>query len=161
MNPLMTERTKTFPLIMLTSAMLLTGCTSSQLRQDAADVAAVGVAEPIQAKLERGHALTVSEVAHLSSAGVDDEILLRNFQSSWAVYRLTVEDVGRLKAAGTGEPVINAMLASQEQYGYAAQRPAHGYGYNYYPYRHSLHRGFHRRGFHRPGSHYYHSGRYH
>jgi len=140
------------PFSLLTCVVLFAGCASTQLRQDAATVAAVGTPEDLQYKIEHGKALTLDEITLLSAEGVTDDILLRNIDASYAIYRLDSNQVEDLKASGVSEPVIDALLASGDRrqhyrsgyYSYG-HRYGHGYGYRhrYHHYGHRRHRYYH------------------
>jgi len=115
-------------------AAFLGGCATPQLRKDAATATASGAPEILETKIERGRALTIEEIVHLTRIGVPEEVILRNFEASEAVYDLKVADVGRLQAAGVGDAVIDAMLASRQTY--AEQ------GYRYAPFYYGAYRGY-------------------
>jgi len=139
-----------FSLLMFTT--LFAGCASTQLRQDAATVAAVGTPDELEYKIEHGKALTLKEIKSLSAEGVTDDILLRNIDASYAAYRLDSNQVEDLKTAGVSERVIDALLASGDRrrhyrsgyYSYG-HRYGHGYGYRhrYHHYGHRRHRYYH------------------
>ncbi len=135
----------TAPVFLAIATVLFSGCASKQLRSDAATAAATGAPVPLESKIEKGSALTQDEIIALSKSGVSDDVILRNFEASWAVYDLKAGDVARLKSAGVSTLVIDAMLASHKSYGARSYRggghyysPGH-YGH-YYP-RHTF-RGF-------------------
>lgn len=138
-------------------AVFAVGCTSPQLRQDAATATAATAGPYMEDKLAHGRALTAEDVVLLSKKGVPDEVILRNFRASWAIYNLDVETVEHLKASGVSDTVVNAMLASRQSYGgparYYARVGYYGYyprGYGFFGPRHFRpHRGHHRHRHHR------------
>lgn len=145
----MKARLLVVPVVAAFSAVALTGCTSTQLRSDAATAAAIGVPETLEAKIKRGRALTPDEIAALSRQGVPDDVILRNIETSLAVYQLETADVDRLRSLGINTTVIDAMIASGARHSSPGYRSGVGYHHRGYHLHHPRHHYGGRRHHHR------------
>lgn len=74
---------------------------------------------------------TQADIINMSKEGVSDEVIIRIIQNSRTVYRLTADDVVRLRNAGVSSAVINYMLDSYVRFSQYEQRRADYYDYDY------------------------------
>ena len=104
---------RTRNLLFLTVPLLLAACAPSE--QQVADESAVersGVSPAIYDKMVHDDDLSVSDVAALSRARVNDGIILRYMRDHDTEYIISRQDVGYLEKNGVSQSIIDYMVQS-------------------------------------------------
>jgi hypothetical protein len=122
---------KALPLIAF--SVCLTGCEqSAQQRADFAAVQLAPVSPAIHDKMEHGDYLSVSDIADLGRAHINDAIIIRYLRDHDFYYRLNSEDVAFLLKSGVSHSVIDFMMRFRD-FGYYSPGPdPYYYGYPFF-----------------------------
>jgi hypothetical protein len=121
---------KRFHLIFLAPVLLLTACgPSDQQKVDYSAVQSSGVSSAIYDKMIHGDALSVSDVAALSRAHVNDGIVIRYIRDHGTIYVLSQSEISYLQSNHVSPSVLDYMVQTSQNYG-----PGYPYGYPYGPY---------------------------
>lgn len=92
----------------------------------------------------RPQPLSQADIISMVKAGVADEEIIRRIDGTRTVFRLSSDDVIRLRNEGVSDRIVNYMLDTYARYAADQQRRADYYDYNWhyrfgfygYPYRH-------------------------
>ena len=105
-------------LLFLAIPLLLGACASDQDLADQAAVERSGVSPAIYDKMVHDDALSVSDVAALSRARVNDGVVLRYMRDHDTVYVLSHEEIDYLQRNGVSPSIIDYMVQTgQGAYG--------------------------------------------
>ena len=112
----------------LLALMLLAGCATSGSKHQAylEQLRAQNVKPEVYAKAEELKSLSLADIEHMLSQGVPEPSIVYHLRKTRATYRLTTDDVDRLRRAGASENLIDYLLRTPLEY-----RPAY---WPYYPY---------------------------
>ena len=61
-------------------------------------------------KIDNGEPLSVEDVKAMSQAGIDDNVIMSQIQSTHSVFYLTSQDIINLKNIGVSQRVIDYMI---------------------------------------------------
>jgi hypothetical protein len=124
---------KRFYLIFLAPLVLLTACgPSDQQKVDYSAVESSGVSPAIYDKMLHGDALSVSDVAALSQARVNDGIIIRYIRDHGTIYVLSQSEITYLQNNHVSPSVLDYMVQTAQNYGPGPYGP-YGPGYPYPP----------------------------
>ena len=115
------------PLTAFAGSLLLVGCANFS-PTELAEVRQHNVPPAITSKMEHGHVLTLNEVVELTRRGVPDRLIIRQIDNTGLDYTLAKDDVARLRKAGVGPAVIDALVVESERF---ARNYAPGFGPHY------------------------------
>ncbi|HEX2851671.1 MAG TPA: hypothetical protein VHO24_00430 [Opitutaceae bacterium] len=108
-------KTRIALLLLIASAPLLGGCTTTARQNTATAAAQYGTDITVVDKLERGSRLSFTDLEELGRRRVPDGVILAHLRRRDDAYRLTATEVVRLREAGVGDRVINYLLDSRER----------------------------------------------
>jgi hypothetical protein len=95
-------------LLLLTFAF--TGCILN--RRDRNYVQGLGVSASVQAKMSHHEPLSLDDIIEMSQKGVSAGFIIHYLQPTYAVYKLSAEDVARLRQSGVRDDVIRYLSAT-------------------------------------------------
>jgi hypothetical protein len=122
-------------------ALSLTACApSAEQRADLASVQSARISPAIYDKMAHHDSLSVSDLAAMAHAGVNEGVIVRYVRDNETIYFLNTADVEMLRKAGLSRSVIDFLLATPQAYGPAFYYGppcdiGFGFGYGYYGYR--------------------------
>lgn len=61
-------------------------------------------------KIDRGEQLSIRDVEKMSSAGINDDVIINQIKATNSVFYLSADDIVELKNAGVSQHVINYMI---------------------------------------------------
>jgi hypothetical protein len=76
--------------------------------------------------------LTQGDIVSMTKLGLTDEDIMRRIDATRTVFRLSSEDVVRLRNEGVSDRVVNYMLDSYTRYALAEQRRMDYYDYDWH-----------------------------
>jgi len=104
--------------LVLTIPFLLAACApSEQQRADYAAVQSAGVSPAVYDKMVHGDSLSISDVAALSQARVNDGIIVRYIRDHGTVYMLGPQDIAYLQRSGVSPSVVDYMVQTGQNGG--------------------------------------------
>jgi len=118
-------------LALLLLAAALTGCATFD-QNEIASVRGRGVSAPIVEKLERGRALTPTDVIELRRNRVPDPWVLRQLEDHDVDSLVTRSDVTAMRRGGVTPQIIDTVLKASDRFQDAYRYPSYGsYGWAY------------------------------
>jgi hypothetical protein len=123
------------------SILLLAACAPSEEQQaDYNTVARSGVSPAIYDKMMHGDPLSVSDIASIGHAHVNDAIIIRYIRDHGTIYYLSPPDIDYLQKSGVSQSVIDYMVQTAPPFPpggpYPPPPPVVGVGIMFGPYWH-------------------------
>ena len=123
-----------------TLPLLLTACApTAQQQSDYNAVQRSGVSPAIYDKMVHGDPLSVSDIASLGHARVNEGAIIRYIRDQGTVYYLSPPDIDYLQKAGVSQSVIDYMVQTAPPGGPYPGGPVVGVGVMVGPYWHHWH----------------------
>jgi hypothetical protein len=97
--------------------LLLPGCETPPSRGDRQALREHNTPPGIYDKMTEDEPLSVDDIIVLSRRGVPADVINRYLGENYALYRLRIADIERMRAAGVSEAVISYMLYLAPPYG--------------------------------------------